>query len=106
MCMYSVVLPLQLGELHKILDGRINSGEPRHSVYPKTCWYHIHNGAVFFHGLWHGDFVVPPNERLIELPVTFKLQLSLRFSSTFPSHMNLDINTMLDVNACAILLIL
>lgn len=62
-----LVLPLQLGELHEILDGRINSGEHRHSVDPKACWCHWmgspDDGAVIVRGLRRGDPVVYPDEQ-------------------------------------------
>lgn len=60
-------LPLQLGELHEILDGRINSREHRHSVDPEACGRHWmgspDDGAVILCGLWRGNPVVPPDER-------------------------------------------
>lgn len=61
------LLPLQLGELHKILDGRINSGEHCHSVDPEARWRHWmgspDDGAIILCGLWRGNPVVHPDER-------------------------------------------
>jgi len=62
-----LVRPLQLGELHEILDGSINSGEHRHSVDPEARRYHwmgsADDGAVIFRGLWRGNHVVSPDEQ-------------------------------------------
>lgn len=56
-----------MGELHKILDGRIDSGEHRHPVDPEACRRHwmgsAHDGAIFFPGLWRRDPVADSNEQ-------------------------------------------
>ncbi|OEL26883.1 hypothetical protein BAE44_0012097 [Dichanthelium oligosanthes] len=62
-----IVLQILLGELHEILDGRIDSGEHRYSVNPKARWCHwmgsADDGAVIIRGVWRGNRVVSPDKQ-------------------------------------------